>query len=156
MIDLSAMIAFRHARPEDLPVIVAMLADDVLGQDREDPSLPLDPRYQHAFAAIAANPHQYLMVAEHNGEVIATLQLTFMPGLSKIGAWRGVIEAVRVRADRRDLGLGSRLMGWAVETCRAKGCSVVQLSADTRRADARRFYERLGFEPTHVGYRLEL
>ena len=156
MIDLSAMIAFRHAKPEDLPVIVAMLADDMLGGDRENPATPLDPRYLHAFAAIAANPHQYLMVAEHDGEVIATLQLTFVPGLSQIGAWRGMIEAVRVRSDRRGLGLGSRLMGWAVETCRAKGCTVVQLSADRRRADARRFYERLGFEPTHIGYRLEL
>jgi GNAT superfamily N-acetyltransferase len=156
MIDLSALIAFRHATPEDLPVIVAMLADDMLGEAREAPALPLDSRYQAAFAAIAANPNQYLMVAEHDGEVIATLQLTFLPGLSKMGAWRGMIEAVRVRADRRGLGLGSRLIAWAVETCRAKGCTVVQLSADRRRADARRFYERLGFEPTHIGYRLEL
>ena len=87
MIDLSALIAFRHATPQDLPVIVAMLADDVLSEAREDPSLPLDPGYAAAFAAIAANPNQYLMVAEHNGEVIATLQITFQPGLSKRGAW---------------------------------------------------------------------
>ena len=156
MIDLSALIAFRHATPQDLPVIVAMLADDVLSEAREDPSLPLDPGYAAAFAAIATNPNQYLMVAEHNGEVIATLQITFQPGLSKRGAWRGIIEAVRVRADRRGLGLGSRMIAWAVETCRAKGCTVVQLSADSRRVDAHRFYERLGFQPTHVGYRLEL
>jgi GNAT superfamily N-acetyltransferase len=156
MIDLPAVIAFRHAKPEDLPAIVAMLADDVLSETREDPSLPLDPRYLAAFAAIAANPNQYLMVVEHDDAVIATLQITFLAGLSKKGAWRGGIEAVRVRADRRGLGLGSRMIAWAVETCRAKGCTVVQLSADSRRADAHRFYERLGFAPTHIGYRLEL
>ncbi len=148
-------IVFRRARPSDLPAIVAMLADDILGQAREDDSLPLDSRYLEAYAAIAVSPDQYLMVADLDGEVIGTLQLTFLPGLSKKGAWRGLIEAVRVRADRRGLGLGACLIAKAVEACRRRGCATVQLTTDQRRLDAHRFYKRLGFKATHLGFKLE-
>jgi GNAT superfamily N-acetyltransferase len=150
------LTALRRARPEDLPAIVALLADDILGQAREDAAQPLDSRYLAAFAAIAADPNQSLMAAEREGEVVATLQLTFLPGLSKKGAWRGLIEAVRVRSDWRGQGLGAELIAWAVETSRARGCAAVQLTTDKRRLDAHRFYERLGFEASHLGYRLEL
>jgi GNAT superfamily N-acetyltransferase len=133
-----------------------MLADDVLGRDREDPSLPLDPRYLAAFAAIATDPNQQLVVAEQDGEVVGTLQLSFMPGVSRRGAWRGVIEAVRVRADRRGQGLGARMIAWAIGTCHARNCRIVQLSTNQARVDAHRFYERLGFTATSFGYKLEL
>jgi len=87
--------------------------------------------------------------------VIGTLQLTLIPGLSRRGSWRGLIEAVRVRSDRRNLGVGARLIGWAVEVCRRSGCATVELATHNSRGRAHRFYARLGFQPTHVGFKLE-
>jgi GNAT superfamily N-acetyltransferase len=140
----------------DLPALVAMLADDALGATREDASLPLDPGYTRAFAAISADPNQFLAVAERDGAVVGTLQLTFIPGLSYKGGWRGQIEAVRVAASQRGQGLGERMIRWAVGECRARGCRMVQLSTNMTRADAHRFYERLGFSRSHFGYKLDL
>lgn len=149
-------ILFRDATFADLPAVVAMLADDHLGTGREDASLPLDPRYLDALEAIQANPDQRLIVACEEGRVVGTLQLSFLPGISKRGAWRGQIEGVRIVADRRGGGLGEQLMLWAVDQCRLKGCRTVQLTTDKRRAAAHRFYERLGFTPSHVGYKHDL
>ncbi len=146
----------RPATLDDLPAIVALLADDHLGQAREDPSLPLDPGYAAAFAAIAANPDQRLVVAEDGGEVVGTLQLMLAPGISRRGAWRGIVEAVRIASSHRSQGLGAELVDWAVETCRQRGCYAVQLTTDLSRADAHRFYERLGFKASHRGYRKTL
>jgi GNAT superfamily N-acetyltransferase len=133
-----------------------MLADDALGAAREDAGLPLDPGYIRAFAAIAADPNQMLAVAEEDGVVVGTLQLTFIPGLSYKGAWRGQIEAVRVAASRRGQGLGARMIRWALDECRARGCRLVQLSTNMSRTDAHRFYERLGFSRSHFGYKLDV
>jgi GNAT superfamily N-acetyltransferase len=133
-----------------------MLADDALGAAREDARLPLDPGYIRAFAAIAADPNQMLAVAEEDGAVVGTLQLTFIPGLSYKGAWRGQIEAVRVAASRRGQGLGARMIRWALDECRARGCRLVQLSTNMSRTDAHRFYERLGFSRSHFGYKLDV
>jgi len=133
-----------------------MLADDALGAAREDAGLPLDPGYIRAFAAIAADPNQMLAVAEEDGAVVGTLQLTFIPGLSYKGAWRGQIEAVRVAASRRGQGLGARMIRWALDECRARGCRLVQLSTNMSRTDAHRFYERLGFSRSHFGYKLDV
>ncbi len=133
-----------------------MLADDALGAAREDARLPLTRGYADAFAAIAADPNQLLVVAEADGEVVGTLQITFIPGLSYQGAWRGQIEGVRIAAARRGQGLGQRLIRWAVEECRARGCRIVQLSTNMSRTDAQRFYERLGFSRSHYGYKLDL
>jgi GNAT superfamily N-acetyltransferase len=149
-------ILIRPAAAADLPAIIAMLADDALGAAREDPSMPLHPRYLQAFAAIAANPDQHLVVADYEGQVIATLQLTLLPGLSKKGAWRGLIEGVRVRTDTRRLGMGVRMIGWAVEQCRERGCASVELVAHHSRTGAHRFYRQLGFKPTHIGFKLDL
>ena len=149
-------VAFRRAEAGDLPAIVAMLADDALGSTREDPRLPLAAAYLDAFAAIGADPNQLLAVAVEGGEVVGTLQLTFIPGLSHLGAWRGQIEAVRVASSRRGTGLGALMIEWAVEQCRARGCRMVQLTTNTSRSDAQRFYERLGFRHTHAGYKLSL
>ena len=147
---------FRNAELADLPALVAMLADDVLGAAREDASLPLDPGYAAAFAAIRANANLRLIVAVLDGRAVGTLQLVFVPGLARKGAWRGYIEGVRIAGDLRGQGLGDALVRWAVEQCRAQGCNSVQLTTDVSRADAHRFYERLGFKLTHKGYKLVL
>jgi len=144
---------FRRATVQDLPAIVALLADDVLGAAREAPG---DPAYAAAFAAIDADPNQLLVVAEQDARILGCLQLTFLPGLSHRGAWRGQIESVRVAADQRGTGLGRRFLEWAIAQCRARGCRLVQLTTDKSRADARRFYESLGFTASHEGMKLAL
>lgn len=149
-------VAFRPATAADLPAIVALLADDGLGAGREDPSLPLAPGYRAAFAAISADPNQLLAVAVEDGVVVGTLQISFLAGLSQKGTLRGQIEAVRVAAGRRGAGLGGRMMEWAVAQCRARGCGLLQLTTDKSRADAHRFYARLGWRPTHEGFKLKL
>jgi GNAT superfamily N-acetyltransferase len=146
-------LVIRRARAEDVALIVAMLADDPLGATRETPG---DPGYTSAFAAIDADERQLLVVAETAGEVVGTLQLTFIPGLSRRGATRAQIEAVRVRSDQRGSGLGGRLISWAVDAARDRGAAMVQLTTDASRADAHRFYERLGFVASHVGMKLAL
>ncbi|CAH0246366.1 GNAT family N-acetyltransferase [Roseomonas sp. CECT 9278] len=144
---------FRAATAGDVPAIVALLADDVLGARREAPG---DPAYAQAFAAIAADANQLLAVADVDGRVVGCLQLTFTPGLSHRGAWRGQVESVRIAADQRGTGLGRRFLEWAIEHCRARGCRMVQLTTDKSRADARRFYESLGFTASHEGMKLAL
>lgn len=143
----------RRAVAEDVPAIVAMLADDPLGAKRERPG---DPAYAEAFKEIDADPRQYLAVAVADDEVVGTLQLTFIPGLSRLGATRALIEAVRVRPDQRGGGLGGRLVQWAIDTARERGAAMVQLTTDASRKDAHRFYERLGFVASHVGMKLPL
>ncbi|QIG92712.1 MULTISPECIES: GNAT family N-acetyltransferase [unclassified Bradyrhizobium] len=149
-------IAFRQARRADLPAIIALLADDVLGQQREDASSPPNPRYIDAFDTILADPNQLLVVATADDEVIGTLQLTFIPGLARLGAWRGQIEAVRIAETHRSSGVGQQMFEWAIAQCRARGCNLVQLTTDKARPDAHRFYERLGFTGSHIGYKLML
>ena len=151
-----ADIAIRRATLSDVPAIVAMLADDPLGAAREDVSTPTAPVYLAAFGAIDADPNQFLAVMTLDSAVVGTLQLTFIPGLSRKGALRGQIEAVRVAAGRRGDGLGRHLFEWAIAECRARGCRTVQLTTDRSRADAHRFYDRLGFEASHIGYKLAL
>jgi GNAT superfamily N-acetyltransferase len=113
-------IGFRRAQPADLPAIVALLANDILGQGREDASSPLNPNYVDAFRAIPADPNQLQMVATSNDEVIGTLQLTFIPGLARKGAWRGQIEAVRIAETHRGSGVWQQMFEWAIDQCRAR------------------------------------
>jgi len=149
-------VHFRRAAPEDLATIVALLADDPIGRGRESPGSPFDMRYRDAFAAIERDPNQLLAVAERGGDVIGVLQLSFIPGLTRRGMWRGQIEGVRVATGERAGGIGRAMLEWAIEECRRRGCGLVQLTSDKRRADAHRFYESLGFEATHQGYKLSL
>lgn len=151
-----AGVSFRPAQAGDLPGIVALLVDDVLGRQREDASSPLNLRYVEAFQAIAADPNQLQMVASFGGEVVGTLQITFIPGLARKGALRGQIEGVRIAAPYRGSGLGRQMFEWAIDQCRAKGCDLVQLTTDKDRPNAHRFYEKLGFAGSHVGYKLSL
>jgi ribosomal protein S18 acetylase RimI-like enzyme len=149
-------LVFRRAAVGDVAAIVAMLADDTIGQSREDGRMPPNKRYQDAFAAIERDQNQLLVVVEQDGRIVGSLQLTFIPGLSRLGMWRGQIEGVRIASDHRGDGLGERMIRWAIETCRDHGCGLVQLSSDKRRPDAIRFYERLGFTASHEGMKLEL
>ncbi|MER7757872.1 GNAT family N-acetyltransferase [Kitasatospora sp. NPDC097643] len=144
----------RQAVVEDLPAIVAMLADDPLGATRESPD-DLAP-YLDAFARVDADPNQHLTVAERDGRVIGTLQLTVVPVLSRKGSTRTIIEAVRIHADERGSGLGTLLIEWAVQRSRELGADLVQLTSDATRTDAHRFYERLGFVGSHLGFKLKL
>ncbi|NUW32271.1 GNAT family N-acetyltransferase [Nonomuraea sp. SMC257] len=147
-------LLFREARAEDVPAIVAMLADDPLGARREGD--PADERYLTAFARIDANPYDELIVAEVGGKVVGTMQLTYLAGLSRLGAERCQIEAVRVASSTRGQGLGRRMIQWGVDRARARGCAVVQLTSDKTRTDAHRFYDSLGFAASHEGYKLAL
>ena len=149
-------LSMRLASGDDLPAIVALLADDENGALREDASLPLDPGYAAAFAAIAADRNQELAVAELDGRVVGTLQLSYLPGLSYRGAWRGQIEAVRIARALRGRGLGGEMVGWAVARGRARGCRLVQLTSQSNRVAAHRFYERLGWTKSHAGFKLKL
>jgi len=147
-------LVFRKALGIDLPEIVRLLADDELGMKREDGNGELSS-YRSAFLDIDADPNQLLCVVESDGQVVGTLQLTFIPGLSRGGAKRGQIEAVRVARDRRNEGIGRAMFDWAIEKCHVENCSLVQLTTDKARPDAHRFYESSGFEASHVGYKLQ-
>ncbi|NEA44620.1 GNAT family N-acetyltransferase [Streptomyces sp. SID11385] len=144
----------RRATRDDISAIVAMLADDPLGAQRESPD-DLTP-YHEAFARIHEDKNQHLVVAESDGEIVGTLQLSVLHGLSRQGTTRTIIEAVRVSADARGGGLGTELITWAIEESRRQGANLVQLTSDATRTDAHRFYKRLGFVDSHVGFKLTL
>lgn len=146
----------RPATASDVSAIVAMLANDKLGQLREDYRDPLPDAYHQAFAKIDADPNQHLVVLEDEEQVIGTLQLTFIPYLTYQGGIRAQIEAVRIHADYRGQGLGEKLFLWAIEQAKSEGAHVVQLTTDKKRPEAVRFYEKLGFNASHEGMKLHL
>ena len=148
------ILTMRLARREEVPQIVALLAEDKLGAAREDLSAPLSQAYYEAFDAMADSPDNEMLIAEVDGKIVGCLQLTFIPGLSRLGALRGQIESVRVSAAQRGSGYGRRMFEWAIARCREKGCKTVQLTADKSRADAHRFYGSLGFVASHEGLKL--
>lgn len=148
--------SFRRATAADIPAIVAMLADDFLGGTRDSATPDDMAPYLAAFREIDADPNQFLCVAEQDGAVVGTCQLTFTRGLSNAGALHGVIEAVRISSALRGRGFGQRLIDWAIGQCRARGCSVVQLTTNKQRTGAHRFYDRLGFTQSHFGYKMAL
>ena len=149
-------ISIRKAIDADLTAIVTMLADDALGATREDNSRPLNQCYIDAFKAIDNDPNQLLAVVERDGIVVGCLQLSFIPGLSRKGMWRGQIESVRITSDIRGGGIGRQMIEWAIEQCRKRNCGLVQLTTDKSRADAIRFYKSLGFVDSHEGMKLSL
>ncbi|MFG2868074.1 GNAT family N-acetyltransferase [Streptomyces sp. NPDC048338] len=147
-------LQIRPATVGDLAAIVAMLADDPLGAQRESPD-DLTP-YTAAFERLAQDPNQHLVVATRGDKVVGTLQLTIVPGLSRRGSTRSVIEGVRIHSEERGSGLGTQLIEWAVGESRRQDCRLVQLTSDATRTEAHRFYERLGFEASHLGFKLSL
>ena len=147
-------LEIRPAVAEDVPAIVGMLADDPLGAHRESPD-DLTPD-RAALERHHGDAHHQVVVAVREGRVVGTLQLTIVPGLSRRGATRSIIEGVRIHADERGSGLGTRLIEWAVDESRRQECHLVQLTSDKTRTDAHRFYERLGFTASHTGFKLQL
>ncbi len=145
----------RQAEKEDVPAIVQMLANDKLGKLREDYKDPLPDAYYQAFVNIFNDPNQELVVIENeNGEVIGTLQLSFLQYLTYQGGIRAQIEAVRIREDYRGKGIGKQLFQWAIHRSKQKGAHVVQLTTDKKRPDALAFYKSLGFTDSHEGMKL--
>ncbi len=151
-----AAMQIRRATEADLPAIVRMMADDKLGQLREQATDPLPPAYYRAFAAIDADSNQELMVGEIAGVIVATLQLTVIPYLAYCGGIRAQVESVRVASALRGQGLGQQLLQWSIARARERGCHMLQLTTNATRAEAHRFYTRLGFVPSHVGMKLDL
>jgi len=150
------MLVLRLATRDDVPAIIALLDDDEQSKGREDASLPLDPRYFAAFDAIEADPNQEIIVALRGERIIGTMQLSYLPGLAFRGAWRGVIEAVRVASDLRGQRIGEEMIRWANDRFRARGCRMAQLMSKRSRTDAHRFYERLGWDKSHFGFKYDL
>lgn len=146
------LLTCRRAARADLPRLLELLADDILGKNREAIGSG-DPVYAAAFEVIDGDPNQQLLVGEVEGRVIAMLQLTFIPGLSRRGAWRANIESVRVDGSLRSRGIGAWLIERAIELARARGCRLVQLTSDKRRTEAHSFYGRLGFTASHEGFK---
>ncbi|PKP74790.1 MAG: GNAT family N-acetyltransferase [Alphaproteobacteria bacterium HGW-Alphaproteobacteria-6] len=147
------MIRFREATRADVPAVVALLADDTLGKAREGTDLA---PYLAAFDAMQSEGANRLIVGEEGGRIVATYQITLISGLSLRAARRAQVESVRVAADLRGRGAGAALMADAEARARAAGCRLMQLTSNRTRADAQRFYERLGFTPSHIGYKRDL
>ena len=147
---------FRDANAEDIPGIIRMLADDPLGQQRENPDEPLQDSYYTAYQHIQDDPNNSLIVAVAEQQVIAVMQLTFIPNLTYQGSWRALIEGVRVAAGQRARGIGKRLLEYAIERARQRGCRLLQLTTDRQRPQALAFYQRLGFSDSHHGLKLQL
>jgi len=151
-----ADIEFRRAKETDLPAIIGLLAEGSLKKGRDDASLPLDPSYAEAFKAIGQDNNNLLLVGARAKQVVACVQISFIPGLSYRGGWRAQIEGVRVAGAMRGQGIGRALLTEALDIARKRGCTLVQLMAHKQRHDAHRFYESLGFARQHEGFRLEL
>jgi ribosomal protein S18 acetylase RimI-like enzyme len=149
-------LIIREAHTDDLPAIVAMLADDPLGAGRENYETPLPASYHAAFRSIADDPHNELVVATLGGKRVGCLQLTFIPYLTYRGGWRALVEGVRVRSDYRGRGIGRKLFEWALQRARHRGCHLVQLTTDKQRPEAIAFYRSLGFVASHEGMKRHL
>ncbi|MFP3392780.1 GNAT family N-acetyltransferase [Brevibacillus sp. SIMBA_040] len=150
------MLTFRMATAQDVDKIVQLLADDELGKTRERYEKPLPESYLKAFEAIDNDPNNELIVACLGEDIVGVQQITFTPYLTHQGSWRATIEGVRTASTERGKGLGSKLILWAVERAKERGCHIVQLTTDKQRPDALRFYERLGFTATHEGLKMKL
>jgi ribosomal protein S18 acetylase RimI-like enzyme len=150
------VLTFRSATLSDLPHIVRLLADDELGATRENVSITVQQAYLSAFRAIEDDPNQLFLVCLADATIVGCLQLSFIPGLSHLGAWRCQIESVRIAPASRGRGMGRGMMLHAIELANRRGCRIVQLSTDKRRREAHRFYVDLGFVASHEGMRLFL
>lgn len=149
-------LSYRNATSADLGFIVGLIVDDNVAPTADRPDEPDHPRYLAALAAIDADPNQRLVVAEYEGQPVGTLQLSFIPGIARLGQFRCIIEAVHIVPTRRNLGLGGELIRWAIDQARDRDCGLVQLTSNKKRLDAHRFYERLGFARSHEGFKLAI
>ena len=148
-------MVFRKATERDVLHIVEMIADDALGKTREDFQIPLPKDYMIAFKKIKSDDNQELIVVENEkSEIIGTMQLTFIQYLTYRGGIRAQIEAVRIRKDQRGIGLGKKMFAWAINRAKEKKAHVLQLTTDKMRPKAIKFYENLGFKPSHEGMKM--
>ncbi|WP_461146494.1 GNAT family N-acetyltransferase [Spirosoma pulveris] len=154
--DTNLKLTFRLATLSDLPPIVQMLLDDTLGALRENPGTTEFECYTKAFDAIRLDPNQELTVAELNGEIVATFQLTFIQYLTYQGGRRAQIEAVRTHSAYRGRGIGKKIIDYSIQRAKEKGCHLLQLTTDKRRPDTIRFYESQGLVATHEGMKIKL
>ncbi|MGG0459533.1 N-acetyltransferase family protein [Bacillus mycoides] len=153
---MTETITFRIATVDDLDEIVKMLADDVLGNKRERYETPLPDSYIRAFHAIDRDPNNELIVACDGTEIIGLQQITFTPHIARQGGWRATIEGVRTASSKRGKGIGSKLIKWAIQRAKLRGCHLVQLTTDKERQEALQFYKKLGFKDSHEGLKLFL
>jgi len=152
----TAMLTYRNATPADLGFIIALIVEDGVIETGDDVADAAHPDYVDALAEITADPNQEMIVVDDDGLPAGCFQLSYLPGLMRRGQKRGQIEVVHVAETHRNRGIGAEMMRWAVERCRERGCSMVQLTSNKKRADAHRFYERLGFQRSHEGFKLYL
>ena len=146
---------FRKATENDVSTIVEMIADDELGKKRENFKAPLPKEYLKAFEKINSDENQELIVVENkNSEIIGTLQLSFIQYLTYQGGIRAQIEAVRIRKDKRGLGIGKTMFEWAINRAKERNAHLLQLTTDKKRPKAIKFYEDLGFKATHEGMKI--
>jgi GNAT superfamily N-acetyltransferase len=150
---LNGRLLIRKAAHGDIAAILALLADDDLAKLGEG---GVTPQHESAFEAVDCDKNQFLAVAEREGKIVGTLQITFIPGLARSGMWRAQIEGVRIARPMRGQGLGHELLRWAIDRSKDRNCKLIQLFMDKRRSDAHRFYEELGFKANHQGFRLYL
>ena len=149
-------LSFRTAAKDDLHAVIALLADDEIAENREKPVEGVSEDYAKAFAAMESEHYNHMLLADEGGRIVGCLQLVFVPGLSRNGTKRALIESVRVAADRRGANVGTALMKEAIRLAREGGCGLVQLTSDNRRSRAHLFYRRLGFVQSHVGFKKDL
>ncbi len=149
-------LVIRAAGQPDLAAIVALhAADDIGGHgDTTDPAIM--PAYERAFAALTAGDSHGVFVAEEGGEIVGTFIITLKPGLTGRGATRAELRSVQVRADRRSAGIGARMVAFAEAEARRRGATAIELTSNNKRPAAHRFYERLGFERSHQGFKKAL
>lgn len=152
----SGDIIIREAREADLPALIAMFAADPLGGHGDTSDLEAYPDYARAYAGIAASPNQTLYVAEQAGEVVGTFQTMIATSLNARGSSAMIIEAVQTRADMRGQGIGAQMIEFAIAEAKGRGVRLVQLTSNAVRKDAHRFYKRLGFKPSHLGFKMAL
>lgn len=149
-------LTYREATEADLPFLDALIAADEVAAARDPVQPDNDAQQLAAMRAIAADPNHELWIVELDGAPVASFHLSYLPGVSRKGAWRGQIESVRVMPGLRGKGVGEAMMRWAIARCEERGCGVVQLTSDMTREAAHRFYERLGFVASHAGFKLKL
>ncbi|KQV34402.1 MULTISPECIES: GNAT family N-acetyltransferase [unclassified Rhizobium] len=149
-------LTIRHARRSDLPAMVALFADDALGGHGDTTDPDMLENYVAAFERIQASANDTLYVAEMVGIVVGTFQTTLLTSLPGRGSSSLLVEAVQTRKDRRGQGIGETMIRFAIDQARHQGLAKVQLTSNAARTDAHRFYKRLGFEASHLGFKLRL
>jgi ribosomal protein S18 acetylase RimI-like enzyme len=149
-------VTFRYATEADLPAVVALLSDDEFAENRELGGDTIAPEYAEAFARMQKQDGNHILLAEQDGKIVGALHLAFVPGLSRRGTTRAIIESVRVASDARGQNIGTAIMKHAIAEAKAGGAKLIQLTSDKRRARAHLFYRRLGFEQSHAGFKKDL